>query len=226
MFKIDELTIKDNTSIIVDISFCFKKSLAIVGESGSGKSLTLKAMLGLLPENLFCSYKSNIDYKRGETISFVPQNPFTSLSQMSKIKKQFFNSEVIKFFDAVKLNRDLANRYPSELSGGELQRVLIAIALSIKPKLVLLDEPTTALDSSSKESVIELLIELQKEFDFATIAVSHDIESVSKISDEIVVMNRGKIVESGLLEEVLDSPKDIYTLDLINSSFKHREFRK
>jgi peptide/nickel transport system ATP-binding protein len=227
MFEVKKLLIKDNLqNIIVDISFKFQNSMAIVGQSGSGKSLTLKAIMNLLPKTLDFVYESNIDYKLGETLSFVPQNPFTSLSQMSKINRQFFNDDVIKFFDAVKLDRKLANRYPMELSGGELQRVLIAIALSIKPKLILLDEPTTALDTISKNSVIELIKNLKDEFVFSTISVSHDIDSISKISDDILIMNSGRVVEFGKIDDVLTNPKDSYTVELINSSFKNREFRK
>jgi len=232
MFICQELKIidKNRNITLVNISFKIEDSLALVGESGSGKSLTLKALLGLLPQNLSSNIKTKSDFtpKRGDTLSLVPQNPFTSLSPLTKIKDQFLVSyekarELIKL---VGLEEEHLDRFPPELSGGQLQRVIIAMALALQPKLLLLDEPTTALDPETKEMVINLLLKMKKKFGFLILFVTHDIESASKMCKEIAVIKKGKIVEEGKMEEVLYNPKEKYTKELIESNFAKREWRK
>ncbi|MGB9802113.1 MAG: ATP-binding cassette domain-containing protein, partial [Arcobacter sp.] len=163
---INKLQIKNNDKELVNLSFEINKSMALIGESGSGKSLTLKAILNLLPSNLESIINieplSELDKKN---IGFIPQNPFTSLSPMTKISKQFFcedskKQEVLKL---VGLDEFVLNRFPAQLSGGQLQRVVIAIAISKNPKLLLLDEPTTALDTKNKEIILELFENLIQE---------------------------------------------------------------
>jgi len=232
MFVCESLKIIDQKKdeILVDISFEIKDSLALVGESGSGKSLTLKALLGLLPSNLKVDLKIKSDYelKRGQTISLVPQNPFTSLSPLTKIKDQFLapldrSKELMRM---VGLDIEFLERFPPELSGGQLQRVIIAMALSLKPKLLLLDEPTTALDPLTKEMVIKLLNDMKKVFNFLTLFVTHDIDSASKLCKDICVIKKGKIIEKGSINEVLKNPKQEYTKRLIESNFSKREWRE
>lgn len=232
MFVCKSLKIKDleKNNLLVDISFTVKDSLALVGESGSGKSLTLKSMLGLLPSNLKASleYESSFELKRGRTLSLVPQNPFTSLSPLTKIKDQFLTSlDVAKeFINMVGLKEEFLYRFPPELSGGQLQRVIIAMALALNPKLLLLDEPTTALDSDSKELIINLIKEMKKKFNFLTLFVTHDIESAAKLCKEISVIKSGKIIENGKMLEVLNNPKNSYTKKLIESNFAKRGYRE
>ncbi|BCD62804.1 peptide/nickel transport system ATP-binding protein [Nitratiruptor sp. YY08-26] len=232
MFVCKRLQIFDTKKhkTLVDISFSLQSSLALVGQSGSGKSLTLKALLGLLPSNL----KYSLDYtwkytlQRGETVSLVPQNPFTSLSPLTKIKNQFFVpvDDAAKLLQLVGLDEIFLDRYPPQLSGGQLQRVVIAMALAKKPKLLLLDEPTTALDPHLKESVLNLFLQLQKELGFLILFVTHEIASAAKLCREMAVIKDGKIVESGLTQEILTEPKSEYTKILIASDFSQREFRQ
>ena len=168
--KIDILKITFDKQVLVNISFSIEKSLALVGQSGSGKSLTLKALLGMLPNTMECELvcDSNFELQAGKTLSFVPQNPFTALSPLTKIRKQFFVSKEKQeeLFRQVGLDISLLDRFAPELSGGQLQRVVIAMALESKPKLILLDEPTTALDPQTKILIIDLLKKLQTDLGF------------------------------------------------------------
>lgn len=226
---IQKLLIKVDNTKLVDINFSIKNSTALIGQSGSGKSLTLKAILNLLPSSLSCDKKISSNFKLdSQTIGFIPQNPFTSLSPMTKIKDQFFCSEKRKqeLLSLVGLDITLLNRFPKELSGGQLQRVVIAIALSNNIKLLLLDEPTTALDENSKDLILKLIAKLSKELDLITLFVSHDIDSVKNLCENLVIIKEGKIVEEGKTLDILTNPKKEYTKELINSSFKNREFRK
>jgi len=163
-----------------------------------------------------------------KNIGFIPQNPFTSLSPMTKIKKQFFceHKRKIELLELVGLDKIFLDRFPSELSGGQLQRVVIAIALSNDIKLLLLDEPTTALDEKSKTLILELIKKLSNKLNILILFVTHDINSIVNICNNIVIIKDGKIVEEGKTIEVLDNPKNQYTQNLINSTFKNKEFRK
>jgi peptide/nickel transport system ATP-binding protein len=229
-FLCKKLKIKSSKETLVDISFAIESSFALVGQSGSGKSLTLKAILGMLPSNLKCEfeYEANFTLQRGKTLSLVPQNPFTALSPLTKIKDQFLieQTKAQEFMDMVELNKSLLFRYPAELSGGQLQRVIIAIALSLEPKLLLLDEPTTALDHETKENILNLIKKLQTLKKFMVLFVTHDIDASTKLCSQIGVIKNGKIIESGDLEKILQNPKSDYTKTLIESSFKNREFRR
>ncbi len=228
-FKVTTLKILHDNRALVDISFEIKNSFALIGESGSGKSLSLKALLNLLPKNLTSTLEIDSDFEliRGKSVSFVPQNPFTALSPLTKIKDHFSTTifEAKNCLNMVNLDDELLFRYPSELSGGQLQRVIIAIALSIKPKLLLLDEPTTALDSNTKMSIIDLLKTLQKQIGFLTLFVTHDIEVAKEIAQEVAILKNGKILESGDILSVLNNPQTKYAKELIESNFKNREFR-
>jgi len=228
--NISKLNIIYEDKSLVDISFNIDSSLALVGQSGSGKSLTLKAFLNMLPNGMELDLKYDSDFELivGESLSFVPQNPFTALSPLTKIQDQFFTNkdEMDKLFSRVGLDSDLSSRFPPELSGGQLQRVVIAMALSTKPKLLLLDEPTTALDPQTRVLIIELLKSLQKEYSFKILFVTHDIESVSSLCDDICIIKNGKVVESGDMESILKKPQKSYTKTLIEASFAHRKFRQ
>ncbi len=228
--KIKKLKISLKDKILVDINFNIKKSLALVGQSGSGKSLTLKALLNMLPQTMTCDldYDAGFILKAGDTLSFVPQNPFTALSPLTKIKKQFFISKEKQkeLFLQVGLDTQLLERFSPELSGGQLQRVVIAMAIQSKPKLMLLDEPTTALDPSTRVIILNLLKKLQIEIGFKILFVTHDINAAASLCEDICVIKDGLVVEDGKMLEILKNPRNIYTKSLIEANFKNREFRR
>ena len=228
MLNIKKLKININEKQLLNISFNIKDSTALIGESGSGKSLTLKALLNLLPS--FMHQEKDIDSSfelSYDTIGFIPQNPFTSLSAMTKISDQFFCSkekkeEVLKLVD---LDIKVLNKFPTQLSGGQIQRVVIAIALSRNIKILLLDEPTTALDEENKNNIINLISDLKNRLNILILFVTHDIDSIKNICNEIVILKDGEIIEKGFTADILSTPKENYTKKLINSTFKNKEFR-
>ena len=228
--NIKKLKIVLDDNVLVDINFIINNSLALVGQSGSGKSLTLKALLGMLPASMSCELEDDGSFElvAGKTLSLVPQNPFTALSPLTKIRKQFFSDDkrVYELFDEVGLDISLLDRFSPELSGGQLQRVVIAMALESKPKLLLLDEPTTALDPQTKVMVLELLKKLQKKEQFLMLFVTHDISSASLLCKDICVIRDGKVVENGIMAEILQEPKQAYTKTLIEANFANRKFRQ
>jgi len=215
--------IQNNDSPIV-----IEDSIALVGQSGSGKSLTLKTILNMTPKEMSVIFDYDCDFDLNyKNIGFIPQNPFTSLSPMTKISKQFFCSDnkIDELLLLVKLDLEFKNKFPSQLSGGQLQRIVIAIALSRNPKLLLLDEPTTALDIESKKSILNILKDLKQKLNFIIIFVSHDIESIKDICHQIIILKDGNICERGNTLDILENPTSKYTQQLIKSNFKNREFR-
>ena len=227
---ISKLQVTLNEKTLVDINFEINSSLALVGQSGSGKSLTLKALLRMLPSSMKLDLKHSAEYelKAGDSLAFVPQNPFTALSPLTKIKNQFFSDEkkIKKLFAQVGLDEALLGRFSPELSGGQLQRVVIAMALESEPKLLLLDEPTTALDPDTRVLILDLLKKLQKEFGFKILFVTHDMRSAQSLCEDICVIKKGVVIEKGNLNDILTNPKEPYTKTLIDASFANREFRR
>ena len=201
--------------------------LGIVGESGSGKSVTSLALMGLLPkktshlsgdilfENKNLAFLKETDYRklRGNEISMIFQEPMSALnpsikcgeqvSEMLQLHKKMSSSdakkETLSLFEKVKLPqpKELYHRYPHQISGGQMQRVMIAMAISCKPKLLIADEPTTALDVTVQKEILQLLKELQKETGMSLIFISHDLALVSEIADRVLVMHKGIVVEEG-----------------------------
>lgn len=229
-FVCRKLQIRSETAQLVDLQFSIRTSMALVGQSGSGKSLTLKALLDMLPSNLQAEKSITADFlpKRGETIGYVPQNPFTALSPLTKIKRQWFEEKAhqAQMLKKVGLSGDLLERFPPQLSGGQLQRIVLAMALSAKVKLLLLDEPTTALDAPLRRAMIELLKQMQAEMGFLMLFVTHDIQSARELCTQITVIKEGKVVEQGAMHETVAEPKSAYTKALIEANFANREFRR
>jgi ABC-type dipeptide/oligopeptide/nickel transport system ATPase component len=231
LINFEKISVKNGNQTLVDISFELHGSMAIVGESGSGKSLTLKSIMGILPKELDSEMKiSGVEnLQRGVNLSLVPQNPFTALSPMSKIKKQFWGADkddARVLLAQTGLDASCMDRFPSELSGGQLQRVIIAIALSQKPKLLLMDEPTTALDTDTKQEIVGLIKELRHELGFYLIFVTHELFLARELCEQIMVIQNGKTVELSSKEEIFEAPKAEYTKKLLEADFNGREFRK
>lgn len=227
--KVKKLTIIQKEKRLVDVAFEINSSLAIIGESGSGKSLTLKGLLNMLPSNLYLEADYESDFEMTfPNISYVPQNPFTSLSPMTQIKKQFFSSQLEQenLLSLVGLEKETTHKFPVQLSGGQLQRVVIALALQKNPKLLLLDEPTTALDKGTKHTILELLKEIQKKLDFKMLFVTHDINAIEAICEDTLILKDGKVCEFGKTEKILSNPQEAYTKNLIESNFLRREYRR
>lgn len=226
---IDRLKSTHKGKVLLDIGFDIDRSLALVGQSGSGKSLTLKALLGLLDPSMELELEKRSDFEwiRGKSVSLVPQNPFTALSPLTKIKDQMFfaRERSEELFDLLGLERALLERFPPELSGGQLQRVVVAMALGSHPRLLLLDEPTTALDPESKETMIELLRSLQRQMEFSMLFVTHDMGVASALCEDICVIYDGQVVETGKMSQVIEKPLERYTRSLIDADFGNREFR-
>jgi peptide/nickel transport system ATP-binding protein len=221
--------------------------LGVVGESGSGKSISSLAIMGLLDkktshttgEILFEDNalqdlsEKELQKIRGNKISMIFQEPMSSLNpsltcgyqvlevlnQHQNLTKKAGKKAVISLFKQVKLPRenDIYEQYPHQLSGGQKQRVMIAMAIACKPKLLIADEPTTALDVTVQKEIIKLLKEIQKDTKMSIMFISHDLSLVAEISQHVVVMQHGKIVEQGPSEELFKNPQEEYTKALLLS---------
>ncbi|GAA4670806.1 ABC transporter ATP-binding protein [Frondihabitans cladoniiphilus] len=212
--------------------------VGLVGESGSGKTTLGRAGIGLLPITEGKLDVVGVDLSKPnrslvrqvhKNAGIVFQDPSSSLNpRMSigesigeplllakKSKGQGLVREVETLLDSVKLPRSYRNRYPHELSGGQKQRVGIARALALRPELLIADEPTSALDVSVQATVLELLRELQREFQFACLFITHDLAVIDILADRIAVMHLGRLAEVGTRDEILRHPKDPYTQRLI-----------
>ena len=221
--------------------------LAIVGESGSGKSVSSLAVLGLLPkkntiiegsivfENQSLLDTSEKDFQkiRGNEISMIFQEPMSSLNpsmrcgeqvveillQHTSLNRKSAREETLRLFDKVKLPtiEKIFRAYPHEISGGQKQRVMIAMAIACKPKILIADEPTTALDVTVQQEIILLLKELQLENQMSIIFISHDLSLVSEIADRVAVMYKGDIVEYAFAKALFSSPQHQYTKALLSA---------
>ena len=231
----------------VSFSLAKNKILGIVGESGSGKSVTSLAIMGLLPKkktqitgeilfeetNLLHLNETSFRKYRGNKIAMIFQEPMSALNpsmkcgkQVSEIMKPHLNysgaqakKETLQLFEKVKLPRPetIYNSYPHQISGGQMQRVMIAMAIACKPKLLIADEPTTALDVTVQKEILQLLKELQQETQMSMLFISHDLALVSEIADEVMVLYQGEKVEQGSVSSIFKNPEKSYTKALLAS---------
>lgn len=221
--------------------------LALVGESGSGKSTTAHAVIGLLAGNaridtgrihlageLLTGSERQYQSVRGNVVSLIPQDPVSSLNPVQTIGDQVGEvlrlhrrltrkertQRVLDALDRVGISRPAlrARQYPHELSGGMRQRVLIAIALALKPALIIADEPTSALDVTVQRRILDLIDELRRESNTAVLMVTHDLAVASDRSDQIVVLQNGRIQESGPTSDILSAPQSAYTRRLLHDA--------
>ena len=223
------------------------ETLALVGESGSGKSVTAKSVMKLLSnnavvkegtiifkgENILEKNERDMQSIRGKKIAMIFQDPMTSLDPTMKIGKQI-TEVIIKHEKASKEEADKRaeellelvgipnakermKQYPHQFSGGQRQRIVIAIALACNPDVLIADEPTTALDVTIQAQILELLKELQQQFQMAIIFITHDLGVVANVADRVAVMYAGKVVEVGTADEVFYNPQHPYTWGLLRS---------
>lgn len=223
------------------------ETLGIVGESGSGKTQTALSILQLLKENSAVSggeilyedssvaHASNQDLQRirGKEISMIFQEPMTSLNPVLAIEEQIAegllihesctpaecHEKVLAIMHEVELPdpEKLCNKYPHQLSGGQRQRVMIAAALITEPKLLIADEPTTALDVTIQSQILKLLKKINERHHTAILFISHDLGVIRSLCDRVIVMNHGTIVESGSVDDVFFHPKEDYTRRLLDA---------
>ena len=223
------------------------ETLALVGESGSGKSVTAKSVMKLLSnnavvkegaiifkgENILEKSERDMQSIRGKKIAMIFQDPMTSLDPTMKIGKQI-TEVIIKHEKASKEEankraeellelvgipnaKERMKQYPHQFSGGQRQRIVIAIALACNPDVLIADEPTTALDVTIQAQILELLKELQQQFQMAIIFITHDLGVVANVADRVAVMYAGKVVEVGTADEVFYNPQHPYTWGLLRS---------
>ena len=237
------LTVVDDVSLYLNAG----ETLSIVGESGSGKSMTALGIMGLLPpigriaqgrilfEGRDLAQMDDVALRgiRGNQIGMIFQEPMTSLNPVYTVGEQIAEvlrvhqkmpqnaawARAVELMDAVRIPnaKRRVSTYPHEMSGGQRQRVMIAMALACRPKILIADEPTTALDVTVQAEIFDLMRELARETGTATILITHDMGVVAEMADRVVVMYRGQKVEDGAVDTVIDRPQHPYTRTLIGS---------
>ena len=227
--------------------------LGILGESGSGKSMTVKSVLGLLDKNfqvsgsaifdgqdLLKESKEELRRLRGSRITMVLQNPMTCFDPLYRIGNQMaetfathtsWNAQEIRTRSLeileqmrIRNGEEVLEKYPHQLSGGMLQRIMIGIAMALQPELLIADEPTTAIDAITQYEILEEFIRIKKQKNTAMLFITHDLGAISKVADHILVMNSGHVVDSGSFDHILKHADDPYTRMLVEkrSAVMHR----
>jgi ABC-type glutathione transport system ATPase component len=234
ILEVSQLSLAAQTGkkLVEDVSFSVKRNgcLGLVGESGSGKTLTLRAAIGLLPTGVGMT---GGEIRRGGKMAMVFQDPVRSLDPLYPVVKQL--AEVVSFNEGLGRRQARAkalellgllglpdslqknDRYPHQLSGGQCQRVVIALALACRPDILLCDEPTTALDVTVQRQILDVIKRLQSELGFAMIFVTHNLAIAAQMCTELCVMKNGGIIERGQTASILSSPREEYTRMLIKS---------
>ena len=227
--------------------------LGILGESGSGKSMTVKSVLGLLDKNfqvsgsaifdgqdLLKESKEELRRLRGSRITMVLQNPMTCFDPLYRVGNQMaetfathtsWNAQEIRTRSLgileqmrIRNGEEVLEKYPHQLSGGMLQRIMIGIAMALQPELLIADEPTTAIDAITQYEILEEFIRIKKQKNTAMLFITHDLGAISRVADRILVMNSGHVVDSGSFDHILKHADDPYTRMLVEkrSAVMHR----
>lgn len=230
------------------------ETLGLVGESGSGKSVTALSIMRLLSSssskitngaiyledtNILSLAESQMRKIRGNKISMIFQEPMTSLNPVFTVGDQIIEAimvhqkittkkaldKAIEMLSLVGISKEKINQYPHQLSGGMRQRIMIAMALSCNPDILIADEPTTALDVTIQAQILDLMKKLQRELSMSIILITHDLGVVAQTCDRVLVMYAGQIVEEALVDDLFLSPKHPYTIGLLNSvpGYRHQE---
>ncbi|MEG1107708.1 MAG: ATP-binding cassette domain-containing protein [Oscillospiraceae bacterium] len=219
---------KERKQVLFDVNFNISHGeiLGLVGESGCGKSTLSKTILGLhtdfdgeiihstnRPQMVFQDPYGSLN--PAKTVEWIVEEPLRAYGKYSKEER---HERVMDMLRRVGLGHEYADRKPRELSGGQRQRVGIAVAIIQRPKFIIADEPVSALDVTIQAQILELLLELRAEMDLSYLFISHDLNVIRQISDRVLVMTEGKIVEQGTPEQVFNFPQTEYTKRLINAS--------
>lgn len=219
---------KTTKQVLFDINFSVSQGeiLGLVGESGCGKSTLSKTILGLhtdydgeiihhtrRPQMVFQDPKGSLN--PAKTVEWIVEEPLRAYGKYDKLERK---ARVMDMLKRVGLGPEYADRKPRELSGGQRQRVGIAVALIQRPRFIIADEPVSALDVTIQAQILELLLQLRRELDLSYLFISHDLNVIRQMSDRVLVMNEGRIVEQGTPEEVFSAPKTDYAKKLIAAS--------
>ncbi len=232
-----------NLRVLHGVSLSLKQgeSLGIVGESGSGKSTLARSVMGLeKPQSGSVTINGKDIYSLGraelkvarKTFQAIFQDPYGSLDPRHSVRRilaepvvslesattaENREERICQVLEAVGLSASAADKYPHEFSGGQRQRIAIARALITRPKLIVADEPVSALDVSIQAQVLNLMMDLQEQFGLSYLFISHDLGVMRVITDRVAVIHLGRIVEEGLTNEVFDNPQHPYTQALVNA---------
>ncbi|MFK3984232.1 ATP-binding cassette domain-containing protein [Micromonospora sp. NPDC050397] len=231
----------------MNLDLTARDRVGLIGESGSGKSLTALALLGLLPEGMRVSGRITVDGRdlvgapdrdwrrvRGNTVSLVFQEPLTALDPLMPVGRQVAGplrlhqglnrsdaqARAVEWVGRVGLPdpERLVRALPHQISGGQRQRVALAMALACRPRVLIADEPTTALDVTVQAQILDLLDELIEETSVALLFISHDLPVVARLAQRLIVMRDGRVEESGATHDVLRRPRSAYARQLVSSA--------
>jgi nickel transport system ATP-binding protein len=218
--------------------------LGILGESGSGKSMSLKGIMGLLGqgfsvtgeaifggENLIGKSREQLRKIRGKRIGLILQNPMTCFDPLYWIDEQLGETyrehtnhskveileKSVEILESMRIAnpKEVLKKYPHQLSGGMLQRIMIGLAMSMEPDLIIADEPTTAIDAITQYEIMKEFVRIKKHYKTSMIFISHDLGVISAISDEVLVMNQGNVADRGTFNQIYENPQDEYTRLLV-----------